>query len=135
MAGEAVFVLLNKALRAPLSPVAVSAAMCLLGLLMTSPFALAEASGLAWGAVPVSAWAAIAWHAAVPTILGFILWYAGAARLGGAEAAVATALMPASAALLSTLVLGEGMGAHHLLGLALVLAAMALPVSGCRRRG
>lgn len=129
MAGEAVFVLLNKAVRTPLSPVAVSAVMCLLGFLATLPFALAEIAAFHPAAVPWSAWAAVAWHALVPTILGFVLWYAGSARLGGAEAAISTALMPVTAVLLSALVLGESPGLHHLLGIALVLAAMALPLT------
>lgn len=135
MAGEAAFVLLNKALRTRLSPVALSAIMCVLGLLITLPMALAEAPGVEWKAVPPSAWAAILWHALVPTILGFVLWYAGAARLGGAEAAISTALMPVAAALLSALVLGEAPGLHHLTGIVLVLAAIALPIipSLCRR--
>lgn len=128
MAGEAAFVLLNKALRTRLSPVALSAIMCLLGLLITLPMALAEGPGVDWAAVPRSAWAAILWHALVPTILGFVLWYAGAARLGGAEAAISTALMPVAAALLSALVLGEAPGLHHLTGIVLVLAAIALPI-------
>jgi drug/metabolite transporter (DMT)-like permease len=129
MAAEAAFVLLNRALRRPMPPVAVSAIMCLLGFLMTLPFAMADMWELAWGAVPVSVWAAILWHAGIATILGFILWYAGAARLDGSATAISTALMPLSAALLSVLVLGESMGMHHLLGMALVLGAMALPVS------
>lgn len=128
MAGEAVFVLLNKAMRTRLSPVAVSAMMCALGLLVTLPLAVAELPEVDWPAVPLSAWAAILWHALVPTILGFVLWYAGAARLGSAETAIATALMPVAAALMSALVLGETPGLHHLLGIALVLAAIAFPL-------
>lgn len=135
MAGEAAFVLLNRALRAPLPPVGLSAAMCLGGLALTLPPALAELGGLEPAMVPWSAWAAILWHALVPTVLGFVLWYAGAARLGGAEAAVATALMPVAAALLSQLVLGERLAGHHLLGIALVLAAILVPLTppGCPR--
>jgi drug/metabolite transporter (DMT)-like permease len=128
MAGEAAFVLLNRALRAPLPPVGLSAAMCLGGFVLTLPPALAELGGLDAATVPWSAWAAVLWHALVPTILGFVLWYAGAARLGGAEAAVATALMPLAAALLSRLVLDERLGGHHLLGIALVLAAILVPL-------
>ena len=130
VAGEAVFVLLNKALRKPLSPVAVSAILCLLGLMLTLPPALLlELDGFEPQAVPLSAWVAVAWHAAIPTIAGFVLWYAGAARLNGAEAAVTTALMPVAAVLLSAVVLGEAVGWHHLLGMALVVAAIAIPLS------
>ncbi|MBI3444827.1 MAG: DMT family transporter [Magnetospirillum sp.] len=134
VAGEAIFVLLNKALRAPLPPVAMSAILCVLGLLMSLPMALTEISALDPAGVPSSAWLAVLWHAAIPTIGGFVLWYAGAARLGGAEAAVTTALMPVSAVLLSALLLGETIGGHHLLGIGLVVAAITIQVAAPQRR-
>lgn len=131
MAGEAAFVLLNRALRVPLPPLTVSALMCLLGLAFTLPPALTEAVG----AVPLAAGAAVLWHALVPTVAGFVLWYAGAARVSGAEAAAFCALMPVTAVLSSAAVLGEAVGPHHLLGVTLAAAGIVVPLipRGCRR--
>lgn len=131
MAGEAAFVLLNRALRRPLPPLSVSALMCLLGLAFTLPAALGEGVS----DVPFAAGAAVLWHALVPTVAGFVLWYAGAARVDGAEAAAFCALMPVTAVLSSAVVLGEAVGPHHLLGVALAAAGLLVPFipRGCRR--
>lgn len=69
---------------------------------------------------------AIAWYALVPTVGGFLLWYAGAARVPGSEAAVFTAVAPVTAVLLSVLLLGEELGTAQWLGLAAVAPAVLL---------
>lgn len=126
--GEALFVTLNRRLTTPVPPLVVAAAMSGLGWLFTLPMAL-----VALAADPLSPqpepWAAVAYHAAVPTVLGFILWYWGAARVGTAEAGLFTAMLPASGAVLAWTLLGEPATAAQMLGLLLVLAAI---VSGCR---
>lgn len=133
VAGEAIFVLLDKRLRRPLPPLTVSAAMCLLGLLLTAPVAMVELATGGLGVFSASAWCAVLWHALVPTVAGFLLWYAGTTRLGGAEAAVFTAIMPVAAILLSAAVLGERLEERHGVATALVVAAMATALSRRRR--
>ena len=59
-------------------------------------------------------------------MLGFLLWYAGAARLRAAQAALLTALMPVSAVGLSVLLLGEALQLRQGLGMLAVLAALLL---------
>jgi len=62
----------------------------------------------------------------VPTVAGFLLWYAGAERVSGAEAALFTAVAPVSALLLAALVLGEPVTPRQLAGVACVLASVAI---------
>lgn len=124
--GEAAFVMLNKAMRVKLPPLAVAAAMSLLGLVFTAPPAAFELAATGLGATAVAGWLAVLYHAAVPTVLGFWLWYAGAARVSGGEAGPFTAVMPLSAVLLAWLVLGEPLEPRHLAGAALVLSAILL---------
>ncbi|MDT8999116.1 DMT family transporter [Paucibacter sp. APW11] len=123
---EALFILLNKALRQPLAPLQLSAVMAACGLLLSLPLALAEWWGgaAAVGDVPASAWLSVLYYALLPTVGGFLLWYGGAQRLQAAEAAMLTALMPVSAMLLSVLLLDEMLGARQLFGLGAVLTAM-----------
>ncbi|AEG93750.1 DMT family transporter [Ramlibacter tataouinensis] len=129
---EAVFILLNKRLRQPLPALALSSSMAALGLLLSLLPALLERP---WRLqVPASAWAATAYYAWVPTVLGFWLWYAGAARLSGGLAALTTAWLPVSALALSALVLGEVLGAGQLAGCALVLGGVLLGASAPGRR-
>lgn len=129
--GEALFVTLNRRLATPVPPLLVAAMMSGLGCLFTLPLAVVA---LATERLPLQPlpWVAVAYHAGVPTVLGFVLWYWGAARVSGAEAGLFTAVLPASGAVLAWTLLGEPVTAAQGLGLALVLAAI---VSGCRVSG
>ena len=130
---EALFILLNKRLRIDVPPLALSTLMSAIGLAAALPFALAEA---AWTApVAASALLAVGYYALLPTVCGFLLWYAGTARIGGTEAALFTALAPVAALLLAALLLGEPVGLSQLAGIAFVLAAVgALGWSASRAR-
>jgi drug/metabolite transporter (DMT)-like permease len=130
MACEALFLLLNRRLRVPVAPLAQSTLMCALGLAFTLAPALAER---AWSRPPdLAALAGVAYYALVPTVGGYLLWYAGAQRTDAARAALYTGLMPVSAVALAALVLGEPVGARQLAGVACVLAGIA---ASARRRG
>ncbi|MAD40255.1 MAG: hypothetical protein CMO30_01535 [Tistrella sp.] len=122
---EGVFILLNKRLRTPIAPLALSTVMTGLGFIAAGlPALILERP---WAAVPeTAALLGVAWYALVPTVIGFVLWYAGAARVSGAEAAPFTALAPVSAVALAALVLGEAVSLPQILGVACVLAALAV---------
>lgn len=135
VASEALFILLNKRLHRKLPALAQSAVMTGLGLAFTVPVALAEARTFDLRSVTAPAWVAVAYYGLVPTVLGFVWWYKGAAHVGGAEAGVFTAVMPLAGAGLSALVLGEPLGIRHATGLALVVAAIALASVGTAHAG
>lgn len=121
---EAMFILLNKRLRVPVRPLALSTLMTAFGLLLSLVPALFER---AWEhPLPTAALAGVAYYALVPTVLGFVLWFAGSARLKGAEAALFTALLPVSALILAALWLGESISLAQIGGAACVLGAVAL---------
>jgi drug/metabolite transporter (DMT)-like permease len=121
---EAMFILLNKRLRVPVRPLALSTLMTAFGLLLSLVPALFER---AWEhPLPAAALAGVAYYALVPTVLGFVLWFAGSARLKGAEAALFTALLPVSALILAALWLGESISLAQVGGAACVLGAVGL---------
>jgi drug/metabolite transporter (DMT)-like permease len=122
---EALFILLNKRVRMDISPLALSTLMSAIGLAASLPFALAEGGAMA--AATPAALLAVAWYALLPTVGGFLLWYAGTARVGGTEAALFTALAPVAALLLAALLLDEPVGTRQLAGIAFVLAAVGVP--------
>ncbi|AAU47401.1 eamA-like transporter family protein [Burkholderia mallei NCTC 10247] len=106
VACEAVFILLNRRLAVPLAPLTQSSAMSAAGCVL----ALAPAA-FEWRAATAAAWqpaalAAIAYYALVPTVLGYLCWYAGSARTSGTEAALFTAVAPASAVLFAAAAFG-----------------------------
>ncbi len=122
VACEGLFILLNKRLRQPVAPLALSAIMTGIGLAASAVPAVMEAP---WTlAIGAEAMAAVAYYALVPTVGGFVLWYAGAARTSGAEAALFTALAPVSAVVLAAVWLGETVSAMQVSGVACVLIAV-----------
>jgi len=124
VACESFFILLNKRLRAPIEALPLSTLMCALGLLLAGATSLAIERP--WEiSMSASALHAVLYYALVPTVLGFVLWYAGAARISGAEAALFTALSPISATLLASTILHEPVTTPQLAGMACVLAAVA----------
>lgn len=136
---ESLFILLNKRLSRPPPPLAQSALMTGIGLVLAAgPALLVERAwvGPAWAgdAAAHAALAGVAYYALVPTVGGFLLWYAGAARVSGTEASLFTALVPVSALALAAPVLGETPGPAQLAGAALVLGAVALAAGGGRGR-
>ncbi|MFX1764558.1 DMT family transporter [Paraburkholderia sp. A1RI-2L] len=120
---ESLFVLLNKRLAMPWPPLALSTAMTGIGFIVSGLAALPD-----WPATlhapPPHALLAVAYYALVPTVGGFWLWYAGASRVSGAEAAIFTAVAPVSGVVLAALLLGEPLTLARLAGLALVVAAV-----------
>jgi drug/metabolite transporter (DMT)-like permease len=128
---EALFILLNRKLRTAVAPLPLSALMCGIGFAV----AIVPAGFEKPWALPVDANAlgGVLYYALVPTVAGFVLWYAGAARISGAEAGLMTALVPVSAVALAALVLGEPVSAAQLAGVACVLGAVLLATFGQMR--
>ncbi|QIG48617.1 DMT family transporter [Nordella sp. HKS 07] len=119
---EGLFILLNKRLRVPIEPLAQSTLMTGLGLAVALVPSVLE---MPWTASPTpSSFWAVVYYAIVPTVGGYLLWYAGLARVAGAEAALFTAMAPVSAVLLAFLVLGETVSLHQLIGIGAVLLAV-----------
>lgn len=129
IACEAVFILANKGLSRPMPALALSTLMCAGGLLLSAVpawFAM-QASPSTWR---TPALLGVAYYAWVPTVGGFLLWYAGSAKTSGARAALATVWLPVAALLLSALLLSEVIHAWQWLGLACVVLAIVLASRG-----
>ncbi|KVW75974.1 DMT family transporter [Burkholderia ubonensis] len=137
VACEAVFILLNRRLAVPLAPLTLSTAMSGLGFVLALvPAAFewhAATAGWTSGAIAaVVSVASVVYYALVPTVLGYLCWYAGSARTSGTEAALFTAFAPVSAVLFAVTLFGETLNAARLAGIALVVAGVL--VGAMRRR-
>ena len=133
--GEGLFILLNKRMRVAIPPLVLSTWLTGIGLVLSALAAVAEAAvgGLAaWPAATPGVILAIVYYGLVPTVGGFLAWYAGAARVSGVEASLFTALAPVTAVLLAVAVLGEMIGPLQIAGIGLVLGAVL--VLGLPRR-
>ncbi|TBX82787.1 DMT family transporter [Rhizobium laguerreae] len=128
---EGLFILLNKRLKTEIAPLALSTLMAGIGFIVAAIPAVFEAP-YAHG-ISTSALGAVVYYALVPTVGGFLLWYAGAERVSGTEAALFTALAPVSAVMLAFIILGEPVGLSQFAGIACVLAAvLGLAFAGSR---
>ncbi len=125
---EALFILLNKRLRVLIAPLAQSTLMCGIGLVVAAVPALLERPWL--GEISGAALSGVVYYAMAPTVIGFLLWYAGAARVSGSEASLFTAFAPVSAVVLAVTILGEPIGAIQIAGIACVLGAVVLATGG-----
>lgn len=129
---EGFFILLNKRLRTPVSPLQLSTLMSGIGLALSIVPALLEHPSAHGADVP--AIAGVVYYALVPTVAGFMLWFAGAERIEGAQASALTAVVPISAAGLAAIVLHESIGAAQWWGMACVLGAVGLIARDGTRR-
>jgi len=123
--GEAVYVLLAKRLAGTVPIVTASFWMQAFSFLLLLPFALQGIGAAAALADPGLA-ALLAGHSLTASVLCLLLWYAGLRRVPAATAGVFTVLLPASAAVVAVVVLGETATGGHGAALALLLASVAL---------
>lgn len=121
---ESLFILLNKRIKTHIAPLALSGLMAGIGFIVAGVASIAEAPWtIPWHR---DAFIAVAYYALVPTVGGFILWYAGTAQVSAAEASLFTALAPVSAVLMAGVFLGEAVSVTQVVGIICVLLAVLL---------
>jgi drug/metabolite transporter (DMT)-like permease len=123
---EAAYTLLGKKAAERLDPLFVACLSAALSVPLFLPFALPQWSDFAVAEVDGRAWAAVAWYGAGTLALGSWLWYSGLARAEATVAAGFMGVMPASALILSYVLLGEEFRWLHLLGFGIVFAGVLL---------
>ena len=73
-----------------------------------------------------TAWAALIALAALSTALGYLIYFRILARAGATNVLLVTFLIPVSAILLGTLLLGEQLAARHIVGMAAIAVGLAV---------
>lgn len=96
----------------------IAAAVALLpaALIVDAPWRLGAPEPIAWGAV--------IWLALVSTAAAYVLFFRLLASAGATNTMLVTFLVPVTAVLLGSLVLGETLALRHLLGMALIAAGL-----------
>ena len=90
---------------------------------------------MAFGRHPVwtlEAFAAFVTVALFSSVLAYIFWNRGVEQVGAPVAGLFVHLMPVFGVLLAWMFLGESLGLHHVLGIALILAGIAITTRGGR---
>ncbi|MPM84624.1 hypothetical protein SDC9_131697 [bioreactor metagenome] len=117
VASEAIFLLFAKKLDNKLSGLELTAILSLLGFLMCLPLAIVDAINFSFNKLGVTDIFAILYFGAIYTDLAYICWFRGVERTSGAEASASTAIMPLSAALLSTTLFNESLSVWQIIAL------------------
>jgi drug/metabolite transporter (DMT)-like permease len=76
--------------------------------------------------------AAMIYVGVFPSFVGYVFWNRGVAEVGSNVAGIFMHLMPLFGALLAWVFLGEGIRLFHIVGMALILAGIALTTRGHR---
>lgn len=123
---EAIYTLLGKKASEHHDPVLIAFLAAALAVPIFLPFAVWQWGDFAVAETGARAWLAVIWYGAGTLALGSWLWYSGVAKAEGAVAAGFMGVMPASALLLSYLLLDEDFRWLHIAGFAIVFAGVLL---------
>ena len=123
---EAAYTLLGKKMTERADPLVVAGLSAALAVPIFLPLAIWQWGSFAAADTGWQAWTAVAWYGAGTLALGSWLWYSGLAKAEGAVAAGFMGVMPASALILSYVLLGEEFRWLHLAGFAIVFAGVLL---------
>src|SRR5205085_5055988 len=102
-------------------PLVVAAAISVLGFAMFLPVALLQMRAFPLSRLAGVDWAIVGYYGVVVTVMAFLLWAHGVARVPASAASVYTGVLPLSALTLSHLALGESVTLAHLLAAAFVV--------------
>ncbi len=123
---EASYMVIGKRLSTRLGPRRQSALINLWGLTLMTPFGLWQAWGFDFASVALQQYALLASYALAASVGAAWLWMRGLASVPASRAGIFTVMLPIGAATVGIAVLGEKVGAGHVLALGLALAGLLL---------
>jgi len=126
--GEALWTIFGKAVGGRVTPLTIAALTSVFGLALSAPFAFYEAWNFHFAAVALLNWLPIVYHG-VATVIAYILWYQGIAKVTASTAGIFSGIIPVSAVVLSVLLLREPMFWSYWVGIGCVCGAIVL-ISG-----
>jgi drug/metabolite transporter (DMT)-like permease len=131
--GEAIYILLAKRIAGRVPLVTASLWMQAFSMLLMLPFCLPVLGSVAALADPEVA-GLLVFHSLTASVICLLLWYAGMRRAPAGIAGVFTAFLPATAALVAVVFLGEAFSGVHAAGFVLLTGSMLLATWPGRRR-
>ncbi|ODU09183.1 MAG: hypothetical protein ABS84_09180 [Rubrivivax sp. SCN 71-131] len=131
---EASYVVIGKRLIGQVSPRRISALINLWGLVLVTPLGLWQALSFDFGALQAPVWALLLFYALAASVVSVWLWMKGLRQVPASRAGVFTVLLPASAAIVGVLALGETFTALHGAAFAMATAGVLLATWPSRAR-
>jgi drug/metabolite transporter (DMT)-like permease len=130
---EASYVVIGKRLTGQLSPKRISALINLWGLALVTPFGAWQALRFDFAAIAPATWILLVFYALAASMWSVWLWMRGLIDVPASRAGVFAVMLPLAAAAVGVLVLGERVGAMHLVALVLAVAGLLLATWPGRR--
>jgi drug/metabolite transporter (DMT)-like permease len=124
VACEALLTIFRKSAGARTGSITNTTVLVALSLLLLAPFALLDLRAFRLAGIDSLGWLSLLYYGAVATVIAYILWGAGALRIPANQTGLATAVMPISAVVLSTLILKEELSWIHVAGCIAVVAGI-----------
>ena len=124
--GEAIFVVCSRVAAQRLPPLVVATAISVLGFAMFLPAAVLQLRAFPLSRLERVDWAIVGYYGVLVTVVAFLLWARGVARVPASAAAVFTGVLPLSALVLSHVALGERIAPPHVLAAALVIVGVVV---------
>jgi drug/metabolite transporter (DMT)-like permease len=130
---EASYVVIGKRLTGQLSPKRISALINLWGLALVTPFGIWQALRFDFAAIAPATWTLLAFYALAASMWSVWLWMRGLVHVPASRAGVFSVMLPLAAAAVGVLVLGESIGAMHVIALLLAVVGLLLATWPGRR--
>ncbi|UHA72195.1 DMT family transporter [Paenibacillus sp. 481] len=130
---EALFIILGKSVSNRFSPLAISTAMSVIGLLLFAPFAAVEAASFDFAALSLQSWLLIIYFGVVVTVIAFLLMYKGLTNVPASTAGVLTGLIPITSLILSAVLLKEQLTWVHFTAIVCVLGGITFIAYGDKK--
>jgi drug/metabolite transporter (DMT)-like permease len=106
-------------------PLRVAAGQLVMSSVMVAPLALVLDKPWTLSPPSVAAWSALMGTAILSTALGYLIYFRVLARAGATNVLLVTFLIPVSAILLGTLILGEQLAVRHIVGMIAIAIGLA----------
>jgi O-acetylserine/cysteine efflux transporter len=108
------------------SPLYVTGLTIVYGTIAYVVFALPSLLRLQWSAVDARLWVVLVYAAVFPVNVAYMVWYAAVKRLGASRTSIYSNMVPLVAIAFAAIYLGEPLTMYKVLGVAAVLAGVAL---------
>ena len=132
---EAIYVVLGKRLTGSLSPRRISALINLVGLALMTPLGLWQATRFDFAQLSGPLWALLVFYSLSASMVSTWLWLSGLKQVPASHSGVFTVALPLAATAVAVALLGETIGALHLVALGCAVAGIALVAWPIAREG
>lgn len=123
---ESLFSIFRKLLSFNDKPITSTMIIIIISLLLFTPFGINELRDYSLNQLNLNMMIAIFYYGAFCTVISYIFWFSGIAKVKASIAASFAGLMPITSILLSVLFLGEVVGFKDVLGIATILSGIII---------